>query len=353
MTVKIYVAKDSEGKEWAPDHPHEIEGILEILQNIWRVYHHLQGVYLVIANMQSPHADLVVLTERGLGVMELKHHFGHISIHSDGNWYANQMRIKGGSYSNPHKQVQTYSNKIRQKLLPLVLPKQMKRNPSQWNDFKFQTAVCFTNPRAELDEIRGRIHQPRFIHRQPWEDDFSILVQEESPGWIAKLRFGMDLGPSKRYEPYRLSFSTLENCVTLVFGGLEWDEILGTMPSGEPYAYLRMHTTKGQQTFGLSQNFINIGRNPQNDIVIPNQLSRVSKRHCQICRTIHGVEIRDLDSTNDTYVDGKLINKPVKLNHDQRITLGSAISGEKVCTLIFEFREQSLIQSPPTENSDE
>ena len=51
MTVKIYVSKDSQGKEWAPDHSHEIEGVLEILQAIWRTYHHLANAYLVVARL--------------------------------------------------------------------------------------------------------------------------------------------------------------------------------------------------------------------------------------------------------------------------------------------------------------
>lgn len=352
MTVKIYVAQDSTGKEWAPDHPHEVESVVEILRRIWEAYHHLQSAYCIVANMHDPNADMVIVSERGLGILEFKHNYGKITIASDGTWYAGDHRIKGGSYPNPHKQVQAYGETIRNRLLPLILPTWLKKTPERWNEVKFQTAVCFTNPNADLAEVKQIVPKSKLIQRKPWEDDFSVISTEEVVNWVLKLRFGIDQGFDKRFEPLRLSPSTMVNALTLVFGAVEWEELLSSMPTGLPYGYLSHDSSEGEQKFNLLKDKVIIGRSTDCDLVVPPKYGRVSKVHCQINRTINGIEVEDLGSSNHTYVDGKRVSKPTTIRQGQVITLAGAAASEKSYTLRFKLHEHNgaiSTESPSTE----
>ena len=59
---------------------------------------------------------------------------------------------------------------------------------------------------------------------------------------------------------------------------------------------------------------VNIGRGAANDIALCNM--RTSSRHCVICEDGRGYKIRDLHSTNGTFVNGKKIEESVLMNND-------------------------------------
>jgi len=59
---------------------------------------------------------------------------------------------------------------------------------------------------------------------------------------------------------------------------------------------------------------VNIGRGPANDIALCNM--RTSSRHCVICEDGKGYKIRDLHSTNGTFVNGKKIEESMLMNND-------------------------------------
>lgn len=354
MTVRIFVSRDSEGRQWAPDYAHEAAAAQEIIKKLWGAFHHRQTLYAVIANLHDPNADMVIMTERGLGIVELKHYFGEISIGSDGTWYADSKRIRSGVYSNPHQQAQAYAETVRKKTLQIILPKWMRRDSRQWGKFKFQITVCFTNPNAQVDRVKRSLPQDGTWRRKPWESSFTVTTPEEIPEWAANLRFEVDLGRSHRFEPYRLDRNTILNVATLRFDATEWSEILDLMPTGEPYGYLLlMERDKQGQTFNLHKDEIVMGRDPDKcDVVIPRRFSRVSRVHARITRRVDGVVLEDL-SKHGTFVNDKVATGLHPLSHDQTIILGGAIAGEKVCSLRFLLRAHASIEPRSTEVADD
>lgn len=354
MTVKIYASRDTAGKEWAPDHPHEVEPILTMLRGVWRTYHHLDTLYCVFANMRLSNADITILTERGLGVIELKHYFGKIRINkASREWYAGDALIKAGSNAkNPHEQVQAYAQSIRDKFLLTALPKDLKRMPEELDGVKFQTAVCFTNPNADIRELKLEIGNARFIRRKAWESDFSVVAPDEICQWVAKLRFGIDLGRAKGFEPLRLQPQIMVRVIETVFSGVAWTEAISNMPSGEPYAHVVLERDGEQQVFNLVNDAVTIGRSPDCDIVLPVVYKRASKQHCKIARNLTSVVIEDLVSTNGTYVDGIKVRQPTTLQHGARITLGRPAPDSKTCVLVFQSCNRKANQVSKTEAVD-
>jgi pSer/pThr/pTyr-binding forkhead associated (FHA) protein len=59
--------------------------------------------------------------------------------------------------------------------------------------------------------------------------------------------------------------------------------------------------------FPLPSNITVIGRRHDCDICIP--LQPVSRRHCKLCKNNNTVNIRDLDSRNGTFLNGKRIKE--------------------------------------------
>ena len=64
---------------------------------------------------------------------------------------------------------------------------------------------------------------------------------------------------------------------------------------------------------------ITIGRGEENDIVIDNLA--VSKQHARILRYLDGYSIEDLNSTNGTYLNEKMVSK-AELKHKDVLTVG-------------------------------
>lgn len=78
------------------------------------------------------------------------------------------------------------------------------------------------------------------------------------------------------------------------------------------------------QSFILDKNDMILGRESNSDIAINDPL--ISKKHCKITLNEDGhFQIEDLESTNSTYLNGKLLKKPVTLNYGDRIIIGNTI----------------------------
>lgn len=319
MTVKFYTDQDSKGRQWTPDHSHEVGGIFEIFKEMWLAFHHESELYVAVANMHDPSADLVVVTERGLGLVEVKHYSGRVYIGSDGYWYTATQQIKGGKYMNPHKQVQAYGDDIRRnirKYMPL---------PSKFNELKFQTSVCFTHPAVELGEIQSQlIANPPKLRK--WEGQFSVAIPKEIPQWVASLRFGSNLGYDNKWEPYRLEPDDIMQIVEWGLNGVKWTQAYEFMPDGKPYGYF-LHTDENGDTslFSLDKGELIIGRDAEKcQIEIPTKYRRTSRVHAKISRRIDGVYIQDLNSSNGTYVNGKRVEQLTLLSHGDIISFGAS-----------------------------
>ncbi len=66
---------------------------------------------------------------------------------------------------------------------------------------------------------------------------------------------------------------------------------------------------------------LTVGRN--HDLELPLPDLRLSRRHCQIENTITGFVLRDLASTNGTFINGKRLETEVALNHLDVILIGN------------------------------
>jgi len=349
VTVKIYVSRDSAGQPWPPDYSHEVLATIDIIKRLWLAFnHHQENLYAIVANLHRPSADLVIISERGLGIVELKHYYGDISQRG-GLWYAGpNKRIRSGSadqgYRNPHQQVQAYAEWIRDDIIlsrqPLVW------QAADWEKFKFQTAVCFTHPDVHIEDFKNTLR----YHTRGWEE-FSVLKPEAIPEWTAALRFESDMGREHRYQSHCLAPEQIIHIATQFLDGTEWTEIIKLMPTGEAYAYLTLiEQGRRVQNFGLYQEKVSLGRDANNCAVpIPRQYAYVGRSHAHITRSVQGIFIKDMDSKNGTYVDGQILQEGESkhLEHDQKITLGGTEPNDKVC--LFEFRLKRPIEPAITE----
>src|SRR6266516_4430515 len=96
MAVTIYINRDATGQLWPPVHEHEAAAAIGLLQRLFEVVSHEPAPYAVFVNLQAPQADIVVVTELGLGVIEMKHYAGRLALHDD-RWYAGTIMIRAGS----------------------------------------------------------------------------------------------------------------------------------------------------------------------------------------------------------------------------------------------------------------
>jgi pSer/pThr/pTyr-binding forkhead associated (FHA) protein len=74
-----------------------------------------------------------------------------------------------------------------------------------------------------------------------------------------------------------------------------------------------------RKTFSLRGDTTIVGRHDDCDLRIP--LKDVSRKHCQISRNNESLKIRDLDSRNGTFINGKRINEDTTARAGDYITI--------------------------------
>jgi transcriptional regulator with GAF, ATPase, and Fis domain len=84
-------------------------------------------------------------------------------------------------------------------------------------------------------------------------------------------------------------------------------------------------------TYFLTETEVRIGRDPSNSLAI-SDLS-LSRRHCVLAREADGYTLRDLDSRNGTFVNGRVISEK-QLNHGDQISVGESV-------LVFLLKEET------------
>lgn len=75
--------------------------------------------------------------------------------------------------------------------------------------------------------------------------------------------------------------------------------------------------------FSIDKPLISLGRSPRCDIFIPDQ--RASRRHAELSWDGETCTLRDLDSANGTFLNGRRITAPQPLHHGDQIALASAV----------------------------
>jgi len=327
MPVKYYTSKNFLSKENPPMYSHETSSIIDIIKDIYSCYNHHDSLYFIIANLniKNAPADLLVLTERGIGVIELKDYPGVISQKLS-KWYAGVQPIKFSSrYNNPHEQVQGYAKEIRDKLT-----QELKKYP--FMKFKFNTAVCFTNPMADFDAFKTIYNATT----ETWER-FKILKPSDIPDWVAGLNFEEEKKIGHQFEPYLINDSDMIYIVEELFKAVEWKQLKKLVPTEQkPYASFSL-IEQGNETmnYSLCHDKILIGRSTECEICIPPKYKQISRKHALINRYIKGIFIEDLNSSNGTFVNGKKIDLPLKLKDEEKISLGGPPYAKNVCLLKF------------------
>lgn len=334
MPLKIYVARDAKDREWPPNMPHEAEACEWMLQKAWMEFQHLPESFAVIVNLKDPSADMVVIREIGLGVLELKHHSGRITVDNNGAWWAANIRIHSGNRLNPREQVRSYAKQLRGRVIRQLLPARMQGTRWDWYKLKFQTGVCFTNPLADLQELRKSLEKKPPV-LEDWEDGFSVIDPDLFTSWVRELRFELAQDPPKDYAPMHLEPEKIERMATEVLGAVEWREMIEAMPEGRPYGHLILEDAAGREVFNLVKDHSIVGRSHQCDIVLPSRFSRVSKEHLEIKRNLKGITVTDPGSRNGTFMGDKPVKGSARLEHDCVLSLGGPSTGSKSCVLRF------------------
>jgi hypothetical protein len=347
MSILPFIAKDSLGRPWPPDFMHEVEAIQILLAKLWINLQHLPDTYVVLANLQKPNADVVILGERGIGVIELKGYGGLITGWHDQAWLSDKTTlVKAGDYLNPFRQAQAYGDQLRAKILPYILPPAIRLDASRHDQLKFQTAVCFTNPAANLSQLKLAVAKWPPSARRRWESNFSVRTLDEIPAWMTALRFEYDPGSGRRSEPYRLAPETLRNLATLRLDAGEWSDVKELMPTGQPYAYLTfLAEHEPNQVFGLQKDVVVVGRSKTVcDVVAPEACTLISRAHARIERRLAKVYVVD-QSQHGTYVDGKLVKGEQLLASGQVLSLGGITADERIGRYRFTVPGQSPADS--------
>ena len=70
------------------------------------------------------------------------------------------------------------------------------------------------------------------------------------------------------------------------------------------------------QTILVSKQPFTVGRHPDNDLSVDNPT--VSRRHAELVLTEAGLSVRDLGSTNGTFVNGRRVRDVVRLQNGDR-----------------------------------
>ena len=353
MPVKFFIGRDSSGKGWLPDRKHEADSVLILAKLLWLSFNHLPHYFAIVSNLHQPSADYVILTERGMGVVELKGFSGKFSYKGQ-TWFKNDKPFNTGShgqFQNPYLQAQSYMEVLREKLIHPATGENpwLPGTQDEWEtSYKFQSAVCFTNKDADISGLLNGFRPTR----KKWETKESslfLIKTNELPSWVSTLRFQAYQGKDANFEPYLLTPNQIDRIVDEVLNAKDDAETHSLMPDGDPFGFLiRTENDNVLDLFALFDDEVFIGRDPKKcRIVIPQQFTRSSRVHAILSRTGQGVSIEDL-SLNGIYVDGQQIGKQQQLRiyPGQKITLGGSRSNSKVYQ--FEYCPRNELDSDIT-----
>ncbi len=338
MPVKAFVRRDAK-QDLPPVHSSETAGALSLLQRLYASFRDELQEYVVIANLDKPQADLVVLTELGVGIVELKHNSGQLRVNGS-TWMTEYGQVKAGSeskgFANPREQVQSYANTIRDGLLPRCAVWWSLMEHNLRKNMRVQSAVCFTHPGMVISaEVKSAIIGAADIDYSRF-GRFDLLIPNEFPAWAAALRFELVENRDHLFRPYRLDS---EQIVELIkdFHGVDWTTASALMPSDQAYAYLMSHDEQGEaQVFPLHTLELQIGRSASScALTVPRGHGRVSRVHAQIHRYGDQIWLRDLQSTYGTYLNSVRVGQAMLIESGDLITLGGAVPGPGIYACTF------------------
>jgi len=347
MTVELYVGKDPQGRSWEPDFTHEVDAAIRIAGKAWRTFHAARELALLAFNLHSPNIDLLVVSERGIGLVEMKGRRGKIAFGTEDHWLADGDKMVGykvvpgrerpaASYRNPHHQVQGHGDKLIERLLPVVREDYPELTRGKRRHLRMQTCVCFTNPESDIAELREGLAGWSRGRLRPWESDFTVATPEDIPGWISALRFEVKRTDEPPYYPFRLDPARQRSLLERLFDVERWTAVERILPVSR---YGRLHQVRGGRmvaTFSLWEEETFIGRDHlQCTIVVPDQCTKVSRKHAVIRREVEGIVLEDLASHNGSFLDGRPVAGRSLLADGAEISLGGAGESEKEIRYVY------------------
>ena len=362
MTVELFVGKDPQGRSWEPDYTHEVDAAIRIAGKAWRTFHAARELTLLAFNLHAPNIDLLVISERGIGLVEMKAHHGKIAIGPEDHWLADDQKMLGykivpgrerpaASYLNPHHQVQGQGDRLLERLLPIIREDYPELTRGKRRNLRMQTCVCFTNPEADLTELRTALPVWTNGRLKSWESDFSIATPEEIPEWISALRFEVKQVDTPPYYPFRLDPSKERPLLTRMFEVERWKAVERMLPVSR---YGRLHQGRGERTvatFSLWEEETFLGRDHLKcTIVVPQENTKVSRMHAVIRRELEGIVLEDLNSHNGTFLDGRRICGKALLRDGAVLSLGGDGNSEKESRYVFQKVENPQEDLDTTED---
>jgi pSer/pThr/pTyr-binding forkhead associated (FHA) protein len=112
-----------------------------------------------------------------------------------------------------------------------------------------------------------------------------------------------------------------------------WEEqMLGPVPT------LVVQQSTGDQEILWEHPALTVGRDPANDLIINHRL--VSRRHARFEKDEAGFYVRDLDSTNGTFVNGQRIQGRHLLRNNDEVWIGDSV-------IVFRDPEATMKGMPP------
>jgi hypothetical protein len=360
MPVKFYLGRDPQGRPHAYTFTHEENGARRICQHMYDRLARRKEQYTLIANpcytgsFLELNPDMVIISELGLGVIELKHHFGQIDCSDPvGPWRAGVSPIESGrGFVNPHRQVQSYAEQIRNELTAYG-SRWLPGTPAQLAGLKVHTTVCFTNPMSRLDQCREAIqyHYAPGRALRAWER-FSVTHAGEIPNWAMDMRFEVQ-SEADWFSSYRLLPGEIDRLAAEFFHARPWEEMESyARETHEPLAYLVVidETRPELPPFRIDRDETLIGRNAGAcTVVIPQNYTQVSNQHIRLIYANRRFYVEDLNSTNGTFFPGnpQRLAGIIEIKPGQRILLGDSNPSAKVCTL--ELRAEKHLPAIVTE----
>jgi GNAT superfamily N-acetyltransferase len=347
MTVELYVGKDDQGRAWAPDFVHEAEAAIRIAGKAWRAFHDSPEILLLAFNLHSPNIDLLVLSERGIGIVEMKAHHGRIVYGEEEYWLADGRKMVGyreipgkerpaSSYRNPHGQVQGHGTRLMEKLLPWMRAEYPVLSRGKRRSLRLQTSVCFTNPEADLTEMRPGLAGWNDGKLKHWESDFTLTTPDDIPEWISTLRFEVKVVDTPPYNPFRLEPARMRPMLHALFPVERWTGVENTLPVTRYGRLDRIGPGGPVASFSLWEEETFIGRDHLRcTIVVPQTCSRVSRVHAVLRRGPEGAVLEDLDSNNGTFLDGVRLTGKTRLVDGAVVSLGGSGKSGKECVFLY------------------
>jgi hypothetical protein len=315
MTVSVYITRQPDNKEQGFEYSYERIAALQIAKALWRKYDKSPTHYALIANVDTPPVDIVIATENGMGVIDLKNYNGPLSGTDKTEWLfldENGKPVKStarSSHLNPVQQVKGFKDKVRIRLLRYMTDNR-KEFPLQPIEGRFflQAAVVFTAQRFDLSRLKI---DPAL---KTW---FSLKWMDEAPDWAYSLAFG---------SGFRITRNQIHLIATQLFRTKPWVEIEGSLHEQEPYGYLWMLIDgKEVAPLSLDQDEVILGRAADVGLSVGDrdEFKLVSREHARLRRATGAVLITD-NSKHGTWINGRRLppREEYVLIPGDRIVLG-------------------------------